>query len=543
MIVVREAAGADCPGIRDIFLSCYGTAYPNAAYYDPLALMRMVYSDDTLLLVAEDSDTGQLVGTASVILQVGAYADLVGELGRLAVRPEARHRGVGKLLMSERLRLVQGRLQVGVVEARVAHPYSLAIAQSHAFAVVGFLPLKCFLDRRESLALLARYFDSALELRKNHPRIIPEVSPLAHLALENCGLAPDAIVDEESPAYPPGETFDLSELTADGYSSLLRIERGRVRHREIFGPMRLHYGFFKLQARKSRYLIAREGGRVAGAVGYMVDPTESTVRVFELIAIHDHVIRPLLTGLERHCREDLRVSYVEVDVSGHAPRMQRTLAELGFLPAAYVPALVFEDVERLDIVKMVRLLVRPDVDTRFLTPQARALAEVVLRPFRSRDVFPRIAAAVAELPLFAGLSGEQVTRLAGVCTVSAFEEGEVIFLQGEVGQDVHLVLQGEVAIRMAGSADPVGLVRSGECLGEMSLLTAAPHSATAAARTRVETAVLRHHDLAELIRLRPDIGLHLYRNLAVGIGEKLKRSAACAGHRGESVGGGTSSGG
>jgi hypothetical protein len=29
--------------------------------------------------------------------------------------------------------------------------------------------------------------------------------------------------------------------------------------------------------------------------------------------------------------------------------------------------------------------------------------------------------------------------------------------------------------------------------------------------------------VAELIRLRPDIGLHIYRNLAVGMGEKLKR--------------------
>jgi CRP-like cAMP-binding protein len=58
----------------------------------------------------------------------------------------------------------------------------------------------------------------------------------------------------------------------------------------------------------------------------------------------------------------------------------------------------------------------------------------------------------------------------------------------------------------------------------MSLLTGAPHSATATARTQVEAAVLGHRDLAELIRLRPDIGLQLYRNLAVGMGEKLKRS-------------------
>jgi CRP-like cAMP-binding protein len=85
------------------------------------------------------------------------------------------------------------------------------------------------------------------------------------------------------------------------------------------------------------------------------------------------------------------------------------------------------------------------------------------------------------------------------------------------------VLHGEVAIRVAGSAAPVGIVHSGECLGEMSLLTGAAHSATATAKTYVETAVLDHRDLAELIRLRPDIGLLIYKNLAIGAGEKLKR--------------------
>ena len=64
---------------------------------------------------------------------------------------------------------------------------------------------------------------------------------------------------------------------------------------------------------------------------------------------------------------------------------------------------------------------------------------------------------------------------------------------------------------------------TGECLGETSLLSAAGHSATATALTRVEMATLAHQDLAELIRLRPDIGPLIYRNLAVGLGDKLKR--------------------
>jgi GNAT superfamily N-acetyltransferase len=524
MISVREATPQDVPAIRDIYLACYGTDYSDPRYYEEQQLTKFVYSDDNLVLVAEDTQTRKVIGTASVIMAVGAYADLVGEFGRLAVHPTARGQGAGGLLMRERLERVRDRLQIGLAEARVTHPYSLRIAEAHRFAVVGFLPLKWLLRQRESLALLVHYFSNALELRNNHPRVIPEVYPLSHLAMENCGLVPDAIVDEGAPAYPPGGAYEVQELTTEGYATLLRIERGRVRQREIFGPMRLHYGLFMLQARRSRYLIAREDGRVAGAIGFTLDPVEKAVRIFELISLHDNVIRFLLSDLEASCRQKWAVCYIEVDVSAYSPRMQRTLIEVGFLPAAYVPALVFHEVERLDVVKMVRLLAPLDISTEGLTAPTRALAELVLARFRSRSVLPRIAQVVQELSLFGGLDEEQVNRLAGVCTLARFRPGEVIFREGQKGEEMHLVLEGEAAIARAEASEPVGVVTRGECLGEMSLLTAAAHSATATARTPVETAVLGHRDLAELIRLRPDIGLHIYRSLAVGMGEKLRRA-------------------
>src|SRR5271169_421023 len=98
MITIREATGQDVAAIRDIFLACYGTDYTDPRFYDDALLTRLVYSDDSLLLVAEDTDTGQVVGTASVDLEVGAHSDLVGEFCRLAGHPNYRQRGIGKLL-------------------------------------------------------------------------------------------------------------------------------------------------------------------------------------------------------------------------------------------------------------------------------------------------------------------------------------------------------------------------------------------------------------------------------------------------------------
>lgn len=533
MIDIREATSADVAAITEIFQACYGAAYSDARFYDPAALNKLVVSDDTLMLVAEERDSGKILATASVILEIGAYADLTGEFGRLAVAPAARHRGIAKRLMEERLRRVEERLQVGIIEGRTAHPFTLKIAEGHGFNPVGFLPLKWQLEKRESIALCARHFGNALELRKNHPRLIPEAHPLACLALEYCGVKPDVIVDEEAAAYPPGGNADIEDLTTEGYASLLRIERGRVRNREIFGPLRLHYGLFLVQAQKSRYFIARDHSSIAGAIGFILDPVEKTVRVFELIARHDDVIRVLLSHLEQLCRQQWQICYIEIDVSAYSPRMQRTLAELGFLPAAYVPALVFHEVERLDMVKMVRLLTPLEVDMTQLTPRANSIADTVLRLFKVHDVVPRIAQVAHELPLFGGLTGEQIKRLASLCSVRRCARDEIIFRQGGASDQLYILLDGEVDIATGSLGGPVGFVGDGEVLGELSMLSGAPHSATATALTPVEIAVLERKDLTELIRLRPDIGVQIYQNLAVGLGEKLKRADLAALRRGD----------
>ena len=525
MIRVREAHEDDVGQIREIFLAVYGTDYPHRELYDELWLKKSVFTDDALILVAEDTESGRVVGTASVLFDFGAHSDLVGEFGRLAVHPDYRRLQVGNLLMEKRLEAIQNRLHVGLVVGRTVHPYAQRISLSHGFIATGFLPLKHLFRHRESFALLARYFGDALALRRNHPRIIPEAYPLASFVMSQPPLTADFIVDEDSASYPSGGDYTIEQLQSEGYPALLRIERGRVRNREIFGPMRLDYGFFKLQARQTRYFLARSGGQIVGAIGYTMDQVERTVRVFELIALADDVIRFLLAELERKCREEMSIDYIEIDVSAYAPRMQRTLLELNFLPVAYVPAMVFYQVERLDIVKMVRLNKLQDLGPLGLTEPVQVLADIVMRGFSTCMIAPRMAQAIKEIPLFHGMTSEQATRLAGICTVREIVSGERLFTQGAPADRLFLVLQGEITISGGHPPVTIGRVCAGEICGEVSLLSSKPHSATAAAETCVEAGELLQCDLADLIRRRPDIGVIIYRNLAVGLGDKLARSS------------------
>lgn len=520
---IREARESDVPAIREIFRAVYGDEYPYHGFFDEWWLKRSVFTDDILMLVAED-DSGRAIGTASVVFDVGAHSDLTGEFGRLAVIPDARKTGAGRKLMEARLAYVQNRLHVGIVENRCTHEFSQRISIAHGFAPVGFLPMKHLLKGRESVALFARFFGGALGLRKNHPRIVPEGRAIAALAMSNCGIEFDAIVDEGSTSYSSETSFITEELAADDFPSLLRIERGRIRNREVFGPMRLQYGFFKLSARRATYLVARShetSHEVAGAIGYIRDDEEKAVRVFELISPDDSSARFLFEELLRRARLEWNTAFVEVDVSAHAPRMQRTLVELGFIPAAYLPAGVFHEVERLDVIKMILLLVPLDTGTLALTESVRALADQVMKNFHTQAVAPRIAGIVRSNRIFQGLSNEQILRVAGLCAVEYLEPGSVLFNRGDEPESVILILDGSIHVTQGNMEATLG---PGEILGEVSALTGQPHSGQATVQLKSTAAVLTRDDFRDLCRLRPDIGLVLYKNVAVSLSERLRRA-------------------
>ncbi len=522
MVEVRKAVEADAPWIRDIFVASYGDDYVYPDFYDIDALRRMIFSDQELILVAVDSDAGRAVATASVILEIGAFTDLVGEFGRLAVHPDWRHRGIGSRLVDERIKRVEGRLHVGFMEARVFHPFTQRLARRHGFTPVGLLPLKLrFGSRRESVSASVRYFGDALSLRRNHPRITPESYALACGALERVGLRGHPLVDEESRPYPVGD-YEIQEMSTTGYADLLRIERGRLKNREIFGPLRLHYGLFRLQASDSQYLLAMRGGQVIGGVGYLEDHNEGSARVFELITLEDEAIPFLLRHLLVRLRDTPGMAYVEIDVSAYSPRMQRTLLDLGFSPAAYVPALAFHDVERLDLIRMVRLFIPLEEEAEFVSP-TKEVAELVMGSFRRNEVEPRVTEVLDQIELFEGLEDPDVLEIAALFHVEEYPAGTEIFNAGDPSNEMWIVLSGQVRIEVPGFRR-VGWVAAGECLGETALLTRTTHSAAAVAETPIQVASVEADALEAFVRRRPSTGVVIYRNLAVGLGSKLRRT-------------------
>lgn len=304
MIQVRQVRLEDVHAMREIFRACYGMDY-SPRFYDESYLTKLLQCEESLVLVAKNTEIGQVVGTAAVDFEDEADSDLVGQFGRLAVHPAFRRSGVGTLLMSERIRRLRDRIQVGLVETRVAQTHSLRIAENHGFAAVGFLPLKLRLHEPESFVLQARHFGKTLAPRKTCPRVILEVHPLALLALRNYGLAADAVRDEDAlahaPVYRRRTSFGAKRLSAKERAAVFEIESACLHKAEIFGQERTYrptsagltrttpavriaaggLPSFNTHGREAVYLAAREGGRIGGTVGFRVDLRHQTVSVLK----------------------------------------------------------------------------------------------------------------------------------------------------------------------------------------------------------------------------------------------------------------------
>lgn len=96
--------------------------------------------------------------------------------------------------------------------------------------------------------------------------------------------------------------------------------------------------------------------------------------------------------------------------------------------------------------------------------------------------------ALQRAPLFAGVPARRLKKLADVTDLRSFREGELLMRQNYRGEQLLVIVQGEVEVSRGGEV--VATVGAGSFVGEVGLLEHADRSATVRANTRLKVLVL-----------------------------------------------------
>jgi NTE family protein len=133
-------------------------------------------------------------------------------------------------------------------------------------------------------------------------------------------------------------------------------------------------------------------------------------------------------------------------------------------------------------------------------------------PTRAELIRRRVLAALAEQPLFAGMSGGALSALADLVEWFALPGGHLLFDQGEDSDGMYLLVHGRLSasrVEASGRQKMVGIIAAGETVGETGLLAGEPRNARVTALRDCELLFLPRGAFEQLAGREPEAMLRL----------------------------------
>jgi CRP/FNR family transcriptional regulator, cyclic AMP receptor protein len=128
------------------------------------------------------------------------------------------------------------------------------------------------------------------------------------------------------------------------------------------------------------------------------------------------------------------------------------------------------------------------------------------------------------VPLFAECSKAELDALALTADELDLREGTVLTREGKTGREFFVLIEGTVEVTRDG--DKIAELEAGQWLGEISLLTRSPRTATATATSPVRVLVVTDRAFRQVVEQMPSIALKVLESVGERLGHdaELKRA-------------------
>ncbi len=143
--------------------------------------------------------------------------------------------------------------------------------------------------------------------------------------------------------------------------------------------------------------------------------------------------------------------------------------------------------------------------------------------------FSRKKQFLRSLDIFKGLRDRELGHLVAALHSRSYREGEVVFVDGDIGRALFILETGGVELTRRGEdGKPVVIyqLKPGDFFGEMALLESLPRTATATATERTHLHLLYKSKLDALLNGEPRIGVTIMSHLASLLSARLRRLSA-----------------
>jgi len=520
-LAIRNLEESDFAAIHPLILEKAGLAREAPALQADV-LKACLLVDTNFALVGEDE--GKIIGTASILMEQETPQTVIGLLGRLCVTSTESRPAVAANLVATALQSLSDNMQFCFAEVLVHEVWAQAACEESGFVASGFLPHKFHGEPRPGAVCYLFLSEQARNLRRPHPELIPGASNLAVEVLKAHGLIEDVEVREDAVAYPTECDLTFSPIESGAVQTML--ESHTTHDHEVFHLLQKTHTCLHLPTNDVVYMAAKDGERVVGVIGYLLDPVDRRVQITDLVALDEEPEGFLLVQLMDALTREHAPEYWEALVSAHAPRMQKTFDQVGFVPCAYFPAFVTEHGARTDAVKMVKLNTSYESETTELTSASRGMFTLIDTIFREHSVGMAVIKLLRDLRIFQNMGDGELRRVARLFSQKLFRPGEVIFNEGTSGCEIYVVERGEIEIVTGDKL--LGTLRNGAVLGEIAFLNGETRTARAVSKTATIVRVIHRSDFDRLIQRESHLGLIFFQNMALDLADKLKNSVAQA---------------